>query len=330
MFALVRQGLALRGDGSDESSNLIQLLRLRAENNPQVLQNKSARKHTAPENQNEMLELISYHVLRRILEDIHSSPFLAVMVDEATDKSKKEQRTMVMRWIDDDLMVSEEFLGLYYLFAINAQSIVDVFLMFQIPLSRLHDQCYDGCSTMTGAKAGVEAKINEMEHCALFTHCYGHALNLAVSNTIKRSRPIRDCLDICFELVKLIKFSSKREAMLRELKMEIDSDAPGLRTMCPTRWTVRADSLASIVENYYNIQLMWETACRATSDSEMKARIQGMKSQMHCFKLFFRLILSEMILRHTDKLSQTLQQPRMSSIEGHGVAMLTIRTLESL
>ena len=37
-----------------------------------------------------------------------------------------------------------------------------------------------------------------------------------------------------------------------------------------------------------------------------------------------------MILRHTDKLSQTLQQPRMSSVEGNGVAMLTVNTLESL
>ena len=231
---LARQGLALRGDGSDESSNLIQLLRLLAENNPQVLHwlNKSARKHTAPENQNEMLELMSHHVLRRILEDIHSSPFLAVMVDEATDKSNKGQLTIVMRWIDDDFIVSEEFLGLYYLSAIDAQSIVDaimdVFLRFQTPLSRLRGQCYDGCSTMTGAKAGVAAKINEMEHRALFTHCYGHALNLAVSDTIKRSQPMRDCLDTCFELVKLIKFSPKREAMLRELKMEIDSDAPSL------------------------------------------------------------------------------------------------------
>ena len=232
---------------------------------------------------------MSHHVLRRILEDIHTSPFLALMVDEATDVSNKEQLTIVIRCIDDDFIVSEEFLVLYYLSAIDAQSIVDaimdVFLRFQFPLSRLRGQCNDGCSTMTGAKAGVAAKINQMEPRALFTHCYGHALNLAVSDTIKRSRPMRDCIDTCFELVKLIKFSPKREAMLRELKMEIDSDAPSLRTMCPTRWTVRADSLASIVVNYDNIQLLWETAIRATSDTEMKARTQGMKSQMQCFKV---------------------------------------------
>ena len=306
---LARQGLALRGDGSDASANLIQLLRLRAEYKPEVLQwlDKSACKHTSPENQNEMLELMARRVLRRLLEDIHSSPFLAVMVDEATDKSNKEQLTLVVRWVSDDFVVSEEFLGLYTLSAIDAQSIVDVmkdaFLRFQIPFTKLRGQCYDGCSTMTGAKAGEAAKIEEMEPRAVFTHCYRHALNLGVSDTIKQSPATKDCLDTCFEVVKLIKFSPKREAMLRELKEEIGSDAPGVRTLCPTRWTVHAESLASIVANYDSIQLLWETALCSTSNTEMKARIQGVESQMQSFKFLFSLILSEMILRHTDKLS---------------------------
>ena len=109
-------------------------------------------------------------------------------------------------------------MGLYCLSSANAQSIVDVmkdaFLRFQIPLTKLHGQCYDGCSTMAGAKAGVAAKIQELEPSAVFTHCYGHALNLGVSDTIKHSMAMKDCLDTCFEIIKLIKFSPKREAML--------------------------------------------------------------------------------------------------------------------
>ncbi len=149
---LARQGLALRGDASDASANLSQLIRLSAEDNTDVLQwlDRSARKHTAPENQNEMLELMAHHVLRRILVNIHSSEFLAVMVDEATDKSNKEQLTLVVRWISEDFLVSEEFMGLYYLSAIDAKSIVHVmkyaFVRFQIPMAKLGGQCYDGCS----------------------------------------------------------------------------------------------------------------------------------------------------------------------------------------
>ena len=129
----------------------------------------------------------------------------------------------------------------------------DAFLRFQILLAKLCGQCYDGCSTIMGAKAGVAAKIEEIEPQAVFTHCYGHLLNLSVSDTIKHLPAMKDCLDTSFELVKLIKFSPKREAMLRELKEEIGSDASSVRTLCPTRWTVRAESLASILANYDNI-----------------------------------------------------------------------------
>ncbi len=37
-----------------------------------------------------------------------------------------------------------------------------------------------------------------------------------------------------------------------------------------------------------------------------------------------------MIFRHTDKLSQTLQQTNFSTVEGYAVAMLTVKTLQSL
>ena len=49
--------------------------------------------------------------------------------------------------------------------------------------------------------------------------------------------------------------------MLSQLKEEMGSDAPGVRTLCPTRWTVRAESLYSILANYDHILLLWEIGC---------------------------------------------------------------------
>ena len=155
-----------------------------------------------------------------------------------------------------------------------------------------------------GEKAGVAAKIAEVKPRAVFTHCFGHALDLSVSDTVKQSQAMKDCLGTSCELVKLIKFSSKREVMLRELKGKIDNDAPGMGTLCPARWTVRADSLASIIAHYDDINRLWDVALCATSSTKMKARIQGVRGQMQTFKFLFCLILSEMILRHTDKLRQ--------------------------
>ena len=77
----------MRGPGSGESSNILQLLILSGEDDVTVLHwlEKSAKTHTSPESQNEMLQLMAHGILRIFLRDIQCSPFLAVMVDETTD-----------------------------------------------------------------------------------------------------------------------------------------------------------------------------------------------------------------------------------------------------
>lgn len=84
---------------------------------------------------------------------------------------------------------------------------------------------------MSGKRNGVTVKIQELESKAVFTHCYGHALNLSVDDTIWQSSVMKDCFDTCFKLVKLVKFSPKKEAMLNLIKKERDSDAQSLRTL---------------------------------------------------------------------------------------------------
>ena len=60
---------------------------------------------------------------------------------------------------------------------------------------------------MVGAKTGVATSINEMESHANLTLCHGHALQLAVGDTIKAIKIMRST-DVAFELNKLIKYST--------------------------------------------------------------------------------------------------------------------------
>ena len=71
-----------------------------------------------------------------------------------------------------------------------------------------------------------------------------------------------------------------------------------------------------LIANYDNIQLLWETALQATCDTGTKARIHGVQSPMQSYNFLFCPILSEVILQHTGKLSETLQQPELSNVEG--------------
>lgn len=83
-------------------------------------------------------------------------------------------------------------------------------------------------------------KIMEAEHRALYTHCYGHSLNLGIQDSIKYIKIMEDTLDTTYEITKLIKKSPKREVIFKKFKDDITAGSPGIRTLCPTRWTVRA------------------------------------------------------------------------------------------
>ena len=61
---------------------------------------------------------------------------------------------------------------------------------------------------------------------------------------------MRSCLDAVFEITKVIKKSPKRDAIFQKLKHDLATDTPSFRVLCPTRWTVRAASLQSVLDNY--------------------------------------------------------------------------------
>ena len=51
--------------------------------------------------------------------------------------------------------------------------------------SKCRGQCFDGASNMTGHQKGVATQIAQEEPRALFTHCYGHSLNLVLWTLIE-------------------------------------------------------------------------------------------------------------------------------------------------
>ena len=97
-------------------------------------------------------------------------------------------------------------------------------------------------------KSGVATRILAEEPRALYTHCYGHSINLAACDAIRRTKVMKDAMETAYEITKLIKYSPRREEIFRTQRASADHlYGAGLRVLCPTRWTVRADSLASIM-----------------------------------------------------------------------------------
>ena len=71
---------------------------------------KKMDKYTSHDIQNELLKIMSHYVLRGIAEQLQSSSFLTVMIDETTDVTNQEQVTIIFRMVDNDLSISRKSL----------------------------------------------------------------------------------------------------------------------------------------------------------------------------------------------------------------------------
>ena len=59
-----------------------------------------------------------------------------------------------------------------------------------------------------------------------------------------------------------------------------------MHIFCPTRWTVRGETLDSIINNYEQLMSLWEWSLQKLTNTEMKARIHGAISHMKKFDFF--------------------------------------------
>ena len=215
------------------------------------------------------------------------------------------------------------------LVATAKEALKDVDLM----ISKLRGQGYDGAAAMRGIRSGVAKRILDKEPRAVYTHCYGHSINLAMNDSIKSCKPVKNSLEVTHEITKLIKYSPHREGIFEGLKdkhdISVGYHTPGVRVLCPMRWTVCANALASVISNYEVSLDTWDDALEVVSDTESKARINGVAFQIKKFDFVFGAILGEMISRHSDNLNQCLQKKTISAAEGQHIAKMVTDTLQS-
>ena len=183
---LARQSLPLGGNWDESSKaegncNFHQLIKLRSEQDPEILEwlQRKSNKYTSPVIQNEMLEAVALGLLREISANIQGATFYTIMADETADISNKEQLIICIRWVDENFVVHEDFLGIHPLEQTTADDIVfimkDVLLRMYLKIQNARSQCYDGAATMAGKRKGVATQIKAINRKCLYTHCYGHA-----------------------------------------------------------------------------------------------------------------------------------------------------------
>ena len=168
---LLHQGLAFRGhDESEESSNrgnFIELLKFLAGNSEEV--NKYVLKNapgnctlTSPKIQKQIIQCCAMETRKKIIEELGDEPY-AILADESSDISHREQLALCLRYVDKLGRPCEHFLGVAHVDNTTSlslkEAIEDLLVSNGLTMTQIRGQGYDGASNMKGDIKGLKTLI---------------------------------------------------------------------------------------------------------------------------------------------------------------------------
>lgn len=190
--------------------NLYQLLLLQAKDSPQMISWLERKEYISQDIINEIITSMGQCVLCKILSEVCTALWFAIIVDEATDVAHNEQMSVSVRWVDNCYDIYERTLGLIQLPNTAAETIFraakDVLIRCSLPINQCRGQAYDWAANMSGVRNGVQALFKKE---ALYVYCLTHSLNLCLKDVTNNCELIRDVMSFIYEFAQLFKLSPK-------------------------------------------------------------------------------------------------------------------------
>ena len=190
------------------------------------------------ETQNEVINACGGILARQVAAEVCSARFYSVLVDETTDSATKEQCSLSVRYVKNSA-VQERFVAFCDLqgdmtAASIVSAVVNKLTEFEMDVSLIRGQGYDGASTMSGRLNGVQAEIKKLSPAAPYIHCASHVLNL-VTQKSSTVTAVRNAHGLVKEIANFFNESAKRTTALQS-KISPTSGVQKLKNVCPTRW----------------------------------------------------------------------------------------------
>ena len=190
-------------------------------------------------------------------------------------------------------------------------------------------QAYDGAASFQGHVSGVAKRFQDDNAATIPVHCLAHCVNLSLQEVACSVKSVKEALSFSMDVIQLIKYSPKRQVILETVKNQQElSSTAGIRTLCPTCWTVHTGALQAILNNYESLRETFEISSKGSG--ECARRANGVLALMDRFSTYFGVKLSVFIFSITEQMSTTLQKKDTSVQDGYYVAEVILRALSRL
>ena len=184
---------------------------------------------------------------------------------------------------------------------------------------------------MLGKVKGVAKRVREVAPHALYVHCYGHRLNLALQDTLQDNVCIRNELGIIQTLHNFFN-TPKKEGILSDVIVpdrfsESGSAMIKLRPQAEIHWTCRWEAIKAVDQQSVRM-LLALTVLSEDKDSKTSTDALGLLKAMLDFEFSLGLQVLKVIFSNTNALSRYLQGQEVDVMSAKTTCDATVLTLE--
>ncbi|XP_072152094.1 zinc finger MYM-type protein 1-like [Bemisia tabaci] len=324
---LASRGLAFRGTdetfGSVSNGNFMMCLELISEYDPFLADHIARHGSTGRGNVSylsstiyeELIELMGKSVLEHVVKLVKIAKYYAVIVDSTRDLNKKDQLTLLVRYVNTTGIPEERFLT----FIENcghtgeemAESVLKYLAFVDLSIEDCRGQSYDNAANMSGKFKGLQARLKAANSVITYVPCALHSMNLSGSSAAESCKMTVVYFDFLQSVYNFISSSTHRWAIFLSF-CEEEKDSRTLKTLSSTRFNAREKACEAL--NSSAKSLAKTLQCLADDESlkevdRIKAR--AFLRQLRSFDIIFMSIVWKAIFLRFGKILHDIQSKQM-------------------
>lgn len=258
--------------------------------------------------QNDLISSVASVMIETIKQQIASTDFVAVMVDETPDVSGKEQLVLVLRYFHKS-EVFDRFIKYIDVSSDRTAKTLSAIILLILSefncLSKLVAQTYDGAAVLSSERNGVQSLVRQQCPLAEYVWCSAHVLNLVLSKSCERIPETKRFFNLIKTLANFFNNSTKRQNHYNKM-----ADMKKLPRVADTRWTYNSRTVNVIFNSSLHLIDLFEDMAENEDswDGETLSQVSYLLHNLKDFQFQFLLHVFNEIFAETDVLYEIMQK----------------------